>query len=363
MNEYRYYIKKITKKADDTVILELGDIRGIPVFDFQPGQYVMIYYKDEKGRVSQKHTFSIASSPFENGSLRLGIRVTGPFTQGLTRMKEGDEIFVSGPFGNFTFRKDQHFDLVFIAGGVGITPFISAIRYAAANKLPNKMTLIYSNRTLKSTLFLEEILELEKQNENLRVLFFITDEELPYEMESVVNRRVDARILKEFLGGTRGKTFFICGPGGFTEAMKENLRRIGVYDFQIETEGFSMIADGGWRPKIRNTAYALGFAAAVFLVPFFFIQKPARSASSNRVAVAELDPTDDAGTDNSIDTSSADDVPVSSNATVQNGNSPGSSAAAPSVSAAPTVSNAPTVPAPVSVSPKAAAPAPRTHVS
>ena len=251
----------------------------------------MIYYKDEKGRVNQKHTFSIASSPFENGTIRLGIRVAGPFTQGIARMKEGDRIFVSGPYGNFTFKKDHHLDLVFIAGGVGITPFISAIRYAASKQLPNKMALIYSNRNLRSTLFLEEILELERQNENFRALFSVTDEELPYEMQNVLNRRVDARILKRFLGETQGKTFFICGPGGFMEAMKENLKRIGVEDFQIETEAFSMIPDKGFRLKIRNTAYALGFAAFVFFLPFYLIvQRSAKNlaATANTATVTAV---------------------------------------------------------------------------
>ncbi len=292
MQEYRYYIQKITKNADDTVVLELGDIRGIPVFDFQPGQYVMIYYKDEKGRINQKHTFSIASSPFENGSIRLGIRVAGPFTQGLLDMREGDEIFVEGPYGNFTFKQDHHFDLVFIAGGVGITPFISALRYAATNQLPNKMALIYSNRTLKSTLFLEELLELEKQNPNFRSLFSITNEKLPYEMDSVVNRRIDARMMKKFIGDTRGKTFFICGPENFMEAMKENLKRIGVYDFQIETEAFSMMSDSGVWLKFKNTVYAFGLATAIFLLPFYFIERSNRNlaATGNAATVTDLNP-------------------------------------------------------------------------
>ncbi len=275
MKEYRYYIKKINKKGDDTIVLELGDLRGIPVFDFQSGQYVMIYYKNAKGEIEQKHTFSIASSPLENGSIQLGIRVTGPFTRGLSKMKEGDEIFVDGPYGNFTFKKEKHHDLVFLAGGVGITPFISALRYATLHQLPNKMTLLYSNRTFESALFLEEILELEKKNKNLRTLLSVTDEKFPYKATGFINKRLSPEIIKNFIGHTHGKTFFLCGPQKFMEAMKENLKKIGVQDFQIETEGFSMIEDEGIWPKIRNTFYALSFAMAVFLLPFYFIYKSA----------------------------------------------------------------------------------------
>jgi hypothetical protein len=151
--------------------------------------------------------------------------------------------------------------------------------------------LLYSNRTLASTLFLEEILELAKRNEHMRTIFSITNEKLPDGVDNMSNQRFTPEIMREFIGHTYGKTFFICGPIGFMEAMKENLRRIGVHDFQIETEGFSMIPDDGWFVKLRNTAYALGFAAAVFSLPFYFIHKAgnsvtAQSTSSSPATVA-----------------------------------------------------------------------------
>lgn len=363
MHEYRYYIKKIDRKDDDTVILELGDIRGIPVFDFQPGQYVMIYYKDEKGSILQKHTFSIASSPIENGSIRLGIRVSGPFTAGLLDMQEGDEIFVSGPYGNFTFKKEKHLDLVFIAGGVGITPFISTLRYATAHQLPNKMTLLYSNRTLASTLFLDEIMDLEKKNENLHTLFSITDERLPYEMVNVINQRLSAETIKSFIGNAYGKTFFICGPEKFMEAMRENLRSIGVHDFQIETEGFSMIADAGVWQKFKNTVYAFGLATAIFLLPFYIIQRSSKSlAVPDSAATIDLSPVSAAP---AVDSSYA--IPIESPTTTPTV-VPTESAPAPAVVTTPPVVSPVTAPA---VSTKttqptptpAPAPKPKTKVS
>ena len=97
-------------------------------------------------------------------------------------------------------------------------------------------------------------------------------------MANVINQRMDAKAIRDFIGNIYGKTFFICGPEKFMEAMRENLKSIGVHDFQIETEGFSMIADAGVWQKFKNTAYAFGLATAIFLLPFFFIQRSNKSS-------------------------------------------------------------------------------------
>lgn len=278
MNEYRYYIKKSEKPVADIVVLELADIRGVPVFDFQPGQYVMISYRNGNGRLWEKHTFSIASSPLKKDSLRLGIRLMGKFTTGLAELKVGHEIYVSGPFGRFVFDEGKHSEAVFIAGGVGITPFVSSLAYATEKQLANKMSLLYSSRTLQGAVFAEEILELEGQNENMRALFSITEEKLPHKYSHIIEERISAEMIQKFIGHPFGKTFFLCGPVPFMDAMRKNLAAIGAHPNQIETEEFSMIPDTSLWLRIRNTSYAFGVAAAVFAMIFYAIQSFAKKS-------------------------------------------------------------------------------------
>ena len=207
MNNHQYYLKNITRTHSDIVVLELADIKGRPVFNFKSGQYVMIAYRNQKGGMEQRHAFSIASGPTQ------GIKIGGKFTQGLLFLQPGDPISVAGPYGNFVFEPKKNLDLVMLAGGIGITPFLSAMQYATDAQLPNQLSLLYSNRTLEGTIFLNEIRQLEARNPNLRTLLSITEEKIPPQTPGIVNRRIDGQIIKDFTGGVQGKTFFICGPG------------------------------------------------------------------------------------------------------------------------------------------------------
>lgn len=280
--EYKYYIRKIYQVPQGVVILELGDKKGVPVFDFKPGQYVMISYVNEKGGLERKHAFSLASSPAERDRIKLGIKIGGKFTQGLLRLNEGDQVLVNGPFGSFVFDESKHQDLVFLAGGIGITPFYSAIKYATDKNLPNKLTLLYSNKTVDGTLFFREIRALEEQNKNFRALFSVTDKNVLPVLKGVVNRRVDAAMINDFTGGVSGKTFFICGPAGFMKSMRGNLLELGVDPSKIETEGFSMIAGAGFLAGTKNTAYAMGFSGALMLASFYLIANPGGAASNGK---------------------------------------------------------------------------------
>jgi ferredoxin-NADP reductase len=278
--EYKYQIREIHQPSPDVVVLELADKSGQPVFDFRPGQYVMISYANEKGRLERKHAFSLASSPAEKDHIRLGIKIGGKFTQGLLKLKKGSQVLVNGPFGGFIFDEKKHHDSVFLAGGIGITPFFSAMQYAADKGLPNKMTLLYSNKTVEGTLFFREIRDLEKKNKNLRSLFSVTDKNVLPVLKGVVNRRLDAGMIQDFAGGVSGKTFFICGPASFMKSMKQHLLTLGAEQGQIEMEGFSMLTGAGFLVGTKNLAYAMGFSGALMMASFYFIANPGAAAPS-----------------------------------------------------------------------------------
>lgn len=273
MSGYRYCIKKIYQPSQDHVILEAGDKNGRPVFNFRPGQYAMISYRNIKGQIEDKHAFSIASSPDKNDSILFGIRVQGSFTKGLLNLKVGDELNVFGPYGNFCYDEGKYSDLVMIAGGIGITPFFSALNYVSNLKLNNKLSLIYSARTKNNATFYNEIKNLKDSNQNISTLFFFTDETADSSDKNIINKRIDAKIIKDFVGNIEAKTFFICGPALFMAAMVANLLSLGVSKKQIQMEEFSMIPDSAFLSRLKNFSYAFAFSVLIFIIFFSLIYK------------------------------------------------------------------------------------------
>ncbi|MFZ4648314.1 MAG: ferredoxin--NADP reductase [Patescibacteria group bacterium] len=364
MLEYKYYIKKISQPSPDLVVFEVGDKRGLPVFSFRPGQYAMISYKNSRGEIEDKHAFSMASSPTERDLIRFGVRIQGGFTQGLTNLRENDEIIVSGPYGKFIYDEKKYSDIVLIAGGIGITPFFSALIYATDNNLPNKLSLIYSARTAGGATFYNEIKNLEKNNSNISTLFSFTDEPGIPISNNVIHQRLDANIINNFLGNILGKTFFICGPAPFMTAMVTNLTSLGVAKNQIQMEEFSMLTDQKFRSRVKNFSYALGFAVIMFALVFSLLGRPAASISTSKNTYNQtlLNKINNAassrvsailGAKNKAITSSSQQQATSGNAQI-----------APSAS---TVTNQPSVsstPSPIIYTPvPAPAPTPTTRVS
>lgn len=270
MSNYNYILKNLKQPAEDLAVLELSEPNGRPVFVFKPGQYVMISYRNKKGSIEDRHAFSIASSPTDSDVIRLGIRLGGRFTRGLLGLAVGDIVSVAGPFGDFVFDQQKHEELVMIAGGIGITPFLSAMHYAAFHNLPNRLWLFYSTRTMNGAAFHQEILELGQKNPNLKINFCITDEKVS-EGQGVTNGMITGETIKQEVGPFERKSFFICGPAVFMNTIKNQLLALGARPSQIEMEEFSMIAqDKAW-PMIRNFSYALGFSTVVFAATFLGI--------------------------------------------------------------------------------------------
>ena len=154
------------------------DLLGEEV-DFRPGQYFWVElpnigYDDERGR--RRH-ISIVTSPNEPGVLGLATRLRDTaFKKTLAELDVGAEVDVEEPKGDFSLPMETDRPYAFIAGGIGITVFRSMLRYIVEEGLPHRVTLIYSNRDRESTAFLDELQAMDRENENIRVVFVMTDD-------------------------------------------------------------------------------------------------------------------------------------------------------------------------------------------
>src|ERR687894_2469659 len=167
----RAQIKEKREVAKGTLLV-LFDLLGREV-DFTPGQYFWVTlldppYDDEKG--PRRH-ISVVTSPNERGVLGLCTRLRdSAFKRSLQELPVGAEVEVEPPKGRFVLPEDTSRPYVFVAGGIGITVFRSMLRYIDEERLPHRVTLVYSNRDRESTAFLDELLELERKNANIELV-------------------------------------------------------------------------------------------------------------------------------------------------------------------------------------------------
>ncbi len=139
-------------------------------FNFYPGQYLDIELP-VKDKFGNTRAFTISSSPTENFLMITPKKGITPFKTFLEKIKIGDTITTSHPVGTFTL--DESSGAVFIAGGVGITPFRSMLKYAFDNELTTPITLIYSNSD-DNFPFKHELDKWEKSLPNLKIIYIVT---------------------------------------------------------------------------------------------------------------------------------------------------------------------------------------------
>jgi ferredoxin-NADP reductase len=228
-------IKEKREVAKGTLFVTF-DVGGENV-EFEPGQYFWVElldppYEDEKG--PRRHT-TVVTSPTE-GVLGLATRIRDTaFKRSLVEMPEGASVDVEQPKGSFVLPEDTSKQYVFVAGGIGITPFRSMLRYIADKGLDYDITLVYSNRDVESTAFLDELKELESVVPRCRVIFTMTDDPT-WEGDK---RMLDAEVLRELLGDLESFDFMIAGPPPMAKSVEASLLEAGLSEGQVQSDSFS----------------------------------------------------------------------------------------------------------------------------
>jgi ferredoxin-NADP reductase len=210
-------------------------------FPFKPGQFNTVtipdpLYQDDEGNV---RSLSIASSPSDPFIL-IATRMRGSaFKRTLAEVPLGTRVTFSGPQGSFTLPDDAAGPVVLIAGGIGITPFRSMIKYATEQRLPRALTLIYSNRTPEEAPFLDDLARWQTENPRFRFVPTMTKPEASKQSWTGRTGYVDAVFLRDTLGALDRSTFYAAGPPGMVAGVTQALANAGVAGDQIRTEEFS----------------------------------------------------------------------------------------------------------------------------
>jgi ferredoxin-NADP reductase len=207
-----------------------------PKFNFQPGEYLEWTLGGVKYDLrGQRRFFSIASAPTEN-DIKIGIKISekgSNFKSKLATLKKGDKIFAGNLAGDFllTNRNNKY---VFMAGGIGITPFRSMVKNAVDKNEKLDAILFYSCSEEGEFVYREIFESAEKIG--LKTIYVCSH---PSEKFKGVKGRIDANMLKKDVPDFKDRTFYLSGPNVMVNGYKNLLRGMGIRFDKIVTDYFS----------------------------------------------------------------------------------------------------------------------------
>ncbi len=225
-----YEVVEVRQEAEDIWSLFF---KG-PYLDFKPGQFMFVQLL-RNGELSSSHPFTISASPTAE-YLSITPKELGDFTKTIKDTKVGDQALIDAPYGVFSFLNYGRGEPVFIAGGIGITPFMSMLRYMSDQNLDKKVTIFWANRSEKNLCFGDELAEMEEKMPGLQVIPVMSNQP-DWQGEK---GHLKAPLILNYIETTDNKEFYICGPPAMSRAVINELKHLDVSPLNIHSELFEL---------------------------------------------------------------------------------------------------------------------------
>ena len=202
-------------------------------FSYTPGQFMFLTINPESEALV-KH-FTISSSPSED-FLEITKKLTGhTYSDALLGLEIGDQVAIEGPRGDFTYVGEPE-KVLFLTGGIGITPIRSIVRYCIDLGVMADMVLLYSCRDESNILFKDELDDMASIHDNLRVFYTVTR---PTENWLDLKGRINAAMIRELVPDFASRDLYICGPLNMVDSLNEILENeLDLSSAQIHKEKF-----------------------------------------------------------------------------------------------------------------------------
>lgn len=210
-------------------------------FVFTPGQFVdlTLLQPSETDEAGNTRTFSIASAPQES-TLMVATRLRDTaFKRELQRMPIGASVRMEGPVGKFVLHPDQTRPAVFLAGGIGITPFRCMVVHAALQRSPQRLVLFYSNRRPEDAAFLDELQALQEKNPHYTFVGTMTEPGKSSRAWQGETGYIDAALLSKHLVNVEKPIYYVVGPPGMVTGLRTMLKDAHIDDSDVRTEKFA----------------------------------------------------------------------------------------------------------------------------
>lgn len=263
-----YRVEEVRQESPNVWTLRLALPEG-EAANHLPGQFHFLTFPNSSAVPAEEHHFTISSSPTLTGFIESTIKASGDFTSQVGEIQPGETAIVQGNFGRFSYAlHKEKSEIVFIAGGIGVTPLMSMLRHMRDMGDQRPVTLIYGNKTEADIVFHSELTEMRStQKPKLRLEHVLST---PGETWSGECGHIDGILLNRLLGGDLMKTgFYVCGPAAMSVQVVNALRNLKVRRRNIHTESFSLTEDTAptsSRSVWRKLATALIVALTLALI-------------------------------------------------------------------------------------------------
>lgn len=223
IKKLKYKIINVSKLNKDIVEIEMEPLNRKIVFN--SGQFAFFVFSD-KGVGNESHPFTISSGSTD-GTLKITVKNLGDYTSLIKNLKENDEVTIDGPYGNFSYKTVPSKSQIWIAGGIGITPFISM---AKSLNDEYSIDLYYSVKEDKEAVYVSNIQEISQRNNRFKFNLWNVRDKGYINSEQILN----------LSNGLDSKDIFLCGPPLFMENLKNQFVSLGVDIRKIHYENFSL---------------------------------------------------------------------------------------------------------------------------
>lgn len=226
----------LAEKIKRTPSIESFRFKTKEKVDFLPGQFLKVIFDADEIQNKQLNKYlSFSSSPTKE-YIEVTKRLSNSaFSAHLRELKIEESILMQGPMGNCIY-KEEYRKIGFLIGGIGITPVISILEYMIEKKLDTDIVLVYSNRNNAEIAFRPEIDKWAKENKKMRVFYTVTDCESDDGV--CMHGHINGDILKEKIQDLPQRRFFLYGPPGMVNAMKDLCIEYGCDKNKVMAENF-----------------------------------------------------------------------------------------------------------------------------
>jgi predicted ferric reductase len=241
LSRHPYTVQEVRRETDDVWSVKMAPPEGRAVYDYLPGQFHFLTFFRDPGLPVEEHHWTISSSPARKDSITSTIKAVGDFTSTMGQTKPGDTVAVHGAFGRFSnmFHPEDR-DLVFLAGGIGITPIMGMLRHMRDTKDTRSVLLIYANRKQSQIVFRQELEQIASGiHPDLTLVHVLSRPEDEWSGET---GHLNRKKIEKYCGtDLKGKSFYVCGPLKMADALISTLQDMGVPQRKIRREIFSFL--------------------------------------------------------------------------------------------------------------------------